>query len=389
MKRDRSTTASTPLAALEVLLREAHAQCTQQNVSAAALLEHTGVARILVPDEATALALRCRAGALVGETFPRLSPAAREQMSGSGSFALASREWSTRTVKDVGMALKGYRMPTPLPLLASQHAHFTHPLTNAVHTRNPLLAKVALEVWEVIGREVDHLLQGGAIVTEDGMKFSHHQLYDPTPLHYDGQPNRVQMIYCSDSGPVRLCAVPGSASEEAKELIGEILGSQSKGLAKGGFSALSRNPALSDLLRRYSVCIPDGYSGILCFRTGVWHFECGTREETKRSSVFRIYCGVVRGTQSNVPKEHLITFAYLREHGWAMEPFAHGNRRHPLFVAEKSSQATDRITCEEQREAFERIKAVPLEQMEHFLLSTLSEQRLKLYGISLPNNNAG
>lgn len=235
--------------------------------------------------------------------------------------------------------------------------------------------------------------------SEDGIKFANQTNYSPTRIHYDGQPERVQIMFTTDSGPIRLFAVPGSGTDEAQALISEILGIQ----MLDGFSthraALDAHPEVRDLMHEFGVAVPG--NGLLLWKTRVWHFEAETEQpavndlglakpkqpfdwtrskaETKKSDVFRIYCGVV--TIESDRRDDLIRHAFYREHNWAMEAFAHCNRATPVFVAEKSSQATDRETYSELEEEWKILKATPFEQMKAFLRE-LPMKHLMLHGLT-------
>lgn len=370
-------------------------------------LHKTGVCVIRVGDENTAC-IRQEVGALVAATFPKLSPESRDALS-TGNFTPASHEWSKNPVSETGIALRSYRMPAPIPLKADRQGVFKDATLKTVHRLNPLLAKAPLYVWENLAATNHALLPSNwfdaperMICSEDGIKFADSVKYDPTRIHYDGQLDRVQIMFTADTGPVRLFAVPGSGSPEAQALISQILGIQ----MLGGFSthkaAWESHPEVHALMHSFGVAVPA--NGLLMWKTRVWHFEAevtegpepavdgraalakmpfdwnATREKTKNCNVFRVYCGVVALPDER--RDQLIRHAFFREHNWPMEPFAHPNRKTPVFVAEKSSQAAERGTYEDLEPTWNRLKAVPFADMKAYLLQNCTDERLRLHGLT-------
>lgn len=407
-----------PLAQLERLLIRARAACRlldERHLGEGDVhrsLAELGVACISV-DSAHADRVKRAVGVRVAETFPLLSADVKRSIQREHpSFEPFSAEWKKRSVKETGMALKSSQMPNMVPLLAAAQDHFRHPLLGTVHMQNPLLALAPIDVWEVLAQAHPQLHprlwftpplhaanRPRCQVSEDGFKVAVCVKYGATPLHYDGQPERVQIIFTTDEGPVRLFAVPGSGRPEAQRLICEILGvpALQEGF-KSHEAAFKQHPALSRLLYRYGVCVPR--AGVLAFRTRVWHYEAciaapadpqqpgyvdtaikveNISAKTPEANVFRVYCGVV-AVRDNL-RDTLIRHAYLRERGWAMEAFTHSNRGNPLFVAEKGSQAADRATYAEKRPAWDELKRVLLAEMKP-VLRGLSAERLALYGLT-------
>ena len=105
-------------------------------------------------------------------------------------------------------------------------------------------------------------------------------------------------------------------------------------------------------------------------------------KHTRASSVFRIYCGIVTVPPNHLLKDLLI-IAYMREHGWAMEPFAKkDNKAHSLFVNEKNAvnwSVKTRFTTE-QLDEFNRLKNATIYDMKLFLRQ-FSNERLMLHGL--------
>jgi len=352
------------LAELRALFVRARAACPllPENTPSEAIeraLNETGVA--LVSVRASAAAIKADVGRLVAETFPLLSPEVREQLA-QGSFAEASAEWTDRKVSETGMALRSNRMPQTIPMWKDTRPVFTDPTLKTVHVRNPMLAQAPFAVWEHLPRSLqpsNWFRAPRVLCSEDGIKFSNNVLYDPTKIHYDGQRERVQVVFSTDTGPVRLFAVPGSGTPEAQALICDILGIQALG---EGFSthaaAFRAHPKLATLMHEFGLSV--GGPGLLAFRTRVWHYEAEeappdgsglatvaqpfswerSRDATARSDVFRVYCGVVALEDTPRMRDRLLRHAFLRENNWPMEAFANPNKAKgaPIFVAEKSTQ---------------------------------------------------
>jgi len=389
---------------LRALLERARAACiplaneTAIGDEIRGVLEKTGVAVVRVSAEA-ATRIQQEVGSLVAQTFPDLSEETRGALQ-EGNFQPASAEWKKRGVGGTGMALRSHMMPNRLAMLATARPNFTDPVLNTVHLENPMLAFAPLRVWEVLADTNTNVHPANwfqaerMLCSEDGIKFSTNVEYGPTRIHYDGQPDRVQVVFSNDSGPVRLFAVPGSGTPEAQRLIASILGIR----MLGGFSthtqALDAHPRLRDLMHEFGVSVSG--AGLLAFRTRVWHFEAlsadglarsvvpfdwaRAKQRTKQSSVFRVYCGVV--AFSNDARDTLIRHAYLRERGWPMEAFAHENRASKVFVAEKSTQDQTRPTYGNLQAKWLRVQAhSTLEEMRVFLRERVPEARLRLHGL--------
>lgn len=404
----------TPLDRLKTLLVSARDACTLLDAGTLSAqdiqhsLELTGVAVIRVGPNNTAR-IRQEVGALVAATFPKLSPQSHAALR-TGNFTPASHEWTTKQVSETEMALRSYRMPAPIPLKADRQKAFTDPTLNTVHLLNPLLANASLCVWENLAA-INYALHPSnwfktperMICSEDGIKFADSVTYDPTKIHYDGQPDRVQIMFTTDTGPVRLFAVPGSGSPEAQALISQILGIQ----MLGGFSthkaAWESHPEVYALMHSFGVAVPE--NGLLMWKTKVWHVEAEITEgpasvvddgrpalakipfdwhaalkKTENSNVFRIYCGVVALPETR--RDQLIRHAFFREHNWPMEPFAHPNRKTPVFVAQKSSQSTERETYKELEPTWNSLKATPFADMKAYLRKNCTIARLRLHGLT-------
>jgi hypothetical protein len=394
---------------LRAILERARASCTLLDADTLTTediqrsLDETGVAVIHV-NNADTQRIRREVGALVADTFPLLSAQSRNQLR-DGLFATTSKEWTKRKVTETNMALRSYRMPAPVPLVASRQGIFTDPALKTVHLRNPLLAMAPICVWENLNRTNPALHPRNwfnaperMICSEDGIKFANSVSYDPTRIHYDGQPERVQIMFTTDSGPVRLFAVPGSGTEEAQRLMSEILGIQ---LLKG-FSthkdAWDAHPEVRDMMHSFGVAVPA--NGLLLWKTRVWHFEGkiaaaaadnarpalvelpfdwdAAKRATTQSDIFRVYCGVVALPDNK--RNDLIRHAFFRENQWPMEPFAFSNRSTPVFVAEKSSQAGERGEYRDLEPEWNRLKSTPFAEMKAFL-RRLSADRLRLHGL--------
>lgn len=404
----------TPLDRLKALLVLARDACTLLDAGTLSAqdiqhsLDKTGVCVIRVGPENTAR-IRQEVGALVAATFPKLSPESCAALR-TGNFTPASHEWTKKQVSETEMALRSYRMPAPIPLKADRQKAFTDPTLNTVHLLNPLLANASLCVWENLAA-INYALHPSnwfktperMICSEDGIKFADSVTYDPTKIHYDGQSaDRVQIMFTTDTGPVRLFAVPGSGSPEAQALISQILGIHILGGFNTHKAAWDLHLEVHALMHSFGVAVPA--NGLLMWRTRVWHFEAevtegpapvgsgrvalakmpfdwnAAREKTKNSNVFRIYCGVVALPETL--RDQLIRHAFFREHNWPMEPFAHPNRKTPVFVAEKSSQAAERGTYDDLELTWNRLKATPFADMKAYLRKNCTIARLRLHGLT-------
>lgn len=395
---------------LKELLEQARDTCGLLNGSTVTpeeiqrVLAITGVAVVSVDPEHTQ-AIHQQVGALLESTFPKLSSESRQALS-KGNFAPASREWHQEGVTKTGMALLSHQMPVPIPLAKHRHSTFTDPMLRTVHLKNALLAKAPFCVWGTVAVTNPNLHPSQwcgeperMMCSEDGMKFAHGVTYTPTRIHYDGQPKRVQIVFTTDTGPVRLFAVPGSGSPRAQELISQILGIR----MLGGFSthkaAWDAHPELLELMHSFGVAVPD--NGLLMWKAGVWHFEAEiaqggntaspasvklpfdlkeVEKKTKWTAPFRVYCGVV--ALPNDRRDQLIRHAFFRERDWAMEPFAHVNRKTPVFVAEKNSQAGERGTYEDLEPEWNHLKATSFDDMKTYLRTNCTPERLRLHGLT-------
>ncbi len=73
---------------------------------------------------------------------------------------------------------------------------------------------------------------------------------------------------------------------------------------------------------------------------------------------------------------------FFREHNWPMEAFAHTNRKTPVFVAEKTSQAGERESYDKLLPEWNALKSHTLPQMKEFLRQNVPESRLMLHGLT-------
>lgn len=310
----------------------------------------------------------------------------------TGVFESFSREWSTTPMLDSRLLNKGNGMANLFPIHSSAQDAFTLTLCKTVHVKNKVAALNNMQAWEVLCEKVPLLHPSewapfdAYQVSEDGLKIMHHVQYKPTGLHYDGQmadaQGRIQVVYANDSGPVRLCLVPASNQARVRELIQSITNIDMKDGFQRHAREFFKQPRLKELLCAHSVTLDQ--PGLLMFCAGVWHFE--GPNATKESSVFRLYMGVVDCT--SIPREQLITLAYLRLHGWCMDPFAKKiNKKHALFVNEKSlpnHTARELGFNSESPMALEFqnvIKGKSLDDMKQFLRENGSETQLALLGL--------
>lgn len=117
-------------------------------------------------------------------------------------------------------------------ILKTHRASYTHPITGTVHIPNAVNAKNNIMLWEKIARQVPGYKEWFGdvpvdfVVPEDGVKIMLNKSYNPTGLHYDGQMagQRIQIVYCNDTGPTHLQVCPGSNSVEVQTVLNNLLG---------------------------------------------------------------------------------------------------------------------------------------------------------------------
>jgi hypothetical protein len=412
---------------LEILLQQALAEVAVVDASDEAVgslimqqLTSIGIALVTVGN-GQADAIRRTTGAAMADTFKRVSAPAAAQLR-QGNFQLFSEELNTRASEDLRIALKSGGFLNHPPIAERNRGLFLYPRTNTIHNQNPLVASNNLAMWELLIAHNPNMAperwfrsplkpEGFRhLVTEDGVKVVQRQPYTPTALHYDGQlgqgegadARRIQIVYTSDTGPVRLFVVPGSHRPTIRALIQSL--TRTEGTLPG-FVTLKKSfaacPRLGQLLYKYGVAVPG--EGLLMFRANVWHYEAAeaapvqadqpvrvhlvngqydpsdTAAKTRISTVFRVYCGVV-----SVPpqlRRDCLEMAFLREHHWPMEPFASQNKRHQLFVNEKSTQFWKVLSAPDAR-AWLALRNTSFAEMQHWLNVNTSDQRLTLYGLS-------
>jgi hypothetical protein len=331
------------------------------------------------------------------------------------------------------VTLKSHGMPNTMVLRAAAHRHFTR--DGVVFIKNDLAARNTVETWELITNRLPMLTpenwlpfgQGrGYNISEDGIKVTQTS-YKPTMLHYDGQfhgaaaaaaaaggdieANRVQIAYADDSGPLRLFVVPGSHGRRVREIVEAITGVGIRmGFSAFGKDFAAKHPDLYDLLHEFGVALPT--AGLQMFAAAVWHYEAAaeatqerrllrpimewdgkarrltysyaaSKQATPRSRCFRIFCGVV-SLANNVSLDDLVLFAYAREHGWAMDPFASENKnnRRGVFVNDKGNQSALNVSdhSEHRAEWQREIRDVSLRRMRRYL-EHVNPKRLRFYGL--------
>lgn len=412
---------------LEILLKEGweNVQLLESDeLDVADLITHQlstlGVALVKVPD-VHADKINKETGANMAKTFRYLSEATKVSLS-EGNFERFSEEWKKKLYSQTKISFKTNGMANKAPLDPDHRPDFTDHWTKIVHVNNRLAATNNICLWEGLTelharlhpsewfkddlRPPNYRIQ----VSEDGVKILHKQSYEPTALHYDGQlgqaeggdARRIQIVYTADSGPVRLFVVAGSHKPRVRQIIQAITGVP----GMPGFITLKKqfdqHPQLRQLLYKYGVALPS--TGLLMFRANVWHYEAverfktveyypvsvllspdynseDTKAKTKQSSIFRIYCGVVSVPPSTDNFRDLVVLAYLREHGWAIDPFSPENKKHPLFVNHKSTQNWSE-TSHPGRDKFQVLVSRTIPEMKSFLLEHVRPERLQLYGLS-------
>ena len=355
-----------------------------------------GVALVAVDDAAVS---KEPTRALMAETFPFMT---NVTIKTCNEF---SDTWERAKFTESGVWGKSCHMPNTRILKATERKYFTCRETGTVHIKNPLVAKNSIAIWEHLLQLYPRLDPAHWMMTttcvstdatrfnvsEDGIKLSNKVKYSPTPLHYDGlcSYDRVQIILSKDEGPERLFVVPGSNSHEAQQIISEITGKT----VVDGFNKLSTDhPELYALMHKYGVAC-DSSTHLQFFKASVWHFEGNTNHahnvlfnETKKSVIFRCYIVVVALVPTPQAVVDMITFAFFREHGWAMDPFAKenkNNRRNGLFVNDKSNQASKVFhDYAENRVEFKTLNETPIHIMKQYLRERVTPLRLQLYGLT-------
>ncbi|KAJ1564866.1 hypothetical protein HK096_005807, partial [Nowakowskiella sp. JEL0078] len=389
-------------------------------------LSSIGIALVLI-DHVQAQEVNVATGSIMADTFVHLSDSTKRSLH-LGQFGMFSKEWTSSKpgYSVTQIAFKTNGMANKPPLTPTLRKSFTCPYTKTIHIDNSLNAINSISLWERLSmlnaklhpqqwfitplKPENHRSQ----VSEDGIKILVKTKYLPTAIHYDGKlgqgetadTQRIQIVYSSDQGPVRLFAIPGSQHPRVRELIQHI----TKTVGITGFTTLKKefdeHQKLRNLLYKYGVALPS--TGLLMFRANVWHYEAvedltpvnrdrpvyvrlnvneeydenDTASKTVTSSVFRIYCGII-SAPPGLTKD-LIVLAFLRENGWSMDPFSSANKNHPFFVNGKSgSMGLWKVATSPSQLAFDALVGRGLEQIKDFLLSNVLPNRLALYGITV------
>jgi hypothetical protein len=409
----RAVSLEDPYVELEAILRQARSECVLRKdvKDIAGDLARLGVCFVQI--EGNDPGIRKQTGDLMNETF--------ETEIENGDFTAFLKVWTGKAgVTATGVEGVSNRMPNKSPV--AEGFRDDYKLSDeipTIHRYNPLNAKNNVLLWKKLPQfhPSKWYKKDGFLVPEDGIKISNMKKYDPTGIHYDGQLGvfkegeqapRVQVAYVEDEGPACLFAIPGSNSDRARELILQITKQKD---TKSGFVTLKKMfPKLKDkkahdeqtaiktrvfgLLVKYGVSLQPGpgIRGLVMFNSNVWHYEAGAVNQgnglafygsdakTATSKVFRVYCGVIAIPQRTT-KEKLIRFAYLRLNGWTMDPFANPNKTEPTFVNHKSTQSWPRAMQGEDKEYFDKIKAVSMEDMVAFLKEQ-DEETLLLLGLN-------
>lgn len=386
-----------------------------------------GVSHVFVDNPEQNVQIKRNTGQLLLNTLHVTQPAIVNEVRTAGRFDSFCKYWQKNTFATHKIWGKSIGMPYPPLLRASERTPFT--FDGNVFVKNALTAKNSPRTWETLIQHYpqlhpDQWLPKGdndrVNVSEDGMKVTCGKKYTPTALHYDGQfaaddaqdieTRRVQILYSDDSGPMRLFVVPRSATYQVRYLIRRLTGIRIKDKFDAWGTYLKQNHArVYHLLHQYSVALKG--PGLQFFTTAVWHFEAAedpqhmiranlvapnltaqgrydydaSKEATERGSSFRLYCGIVA-----LPfQPSLIRFAYFREHGWSMDPWAKDNKdnRRNVFVNDKSnSSPVVQVDYAENRAAFRQLKETPLDEMKAYLRN-LTPLRLYLYGLKMTDLN--
>ncbi len=374
-------------------------------------LRRVGVCMVKVLHPEVRKRIATTSGEFLSQSFLRLGRQTKTDLE-AGNFLSMCREMNERSYEDLQIWGTGKGMIQVPPLEPKDYKNVIHPVLKTVESKNVLTAKNNVRMWEVLS-SYNPLLHPSqwftsplcaegyrTQVSEDGIKLKYGKKYDPTPIHYDGQlsessdgsTRRVQIIYTTDTGPVRLFAVPGSHLPRVREIIQDLTGIE----ARDGFAreTFEKFPKILKLLFKYGVSLGSP-SGLLMFCANVWHFESASlekgdkvrhdtslepRDYTQSSTVFRIYCGIVTVPPNHLLKDLLI-IAYLREHGYCMEPFAKKeNKQHALFVNEKTPVNWKVKTRVDDPTEFQALANASVYDMKLFL-TKLPDARLLLHGL--------
>lgn len=319
-------------------------------------LQKTGVCLVSVSGDLKHL-IRSKCLQNLHRTFPR---APHESVRDFVRF------WQQHKVSESGIQGKMNGMPNRFPLNKTAYPAMTDKDTRTVWIDNRLNALNNVEIWQILcqadakfnpqhwwGRE-DYV----TLCPDDGMKLAVERTYKPTGLHFDGQfgsadeydGERLQVVYVADSGPVRLCVVPGSSAQ----LMQKVLHNTGHVMGKGFQPGVNLDKRLAELLWEHAVTVPG--DGLLLFKADTWHMEAkcsGVKNglmmadlqqpatsaawdvACKNTSVMRVYMGLLRVQF----EERLIRLMYYRLHGYAMDPFCPANKKFPFFVNHKTTQS--------------------------------------------------
>lgn len=409
---------------LERLLRDARdntavveAQDPNATQRIAQSLRQWGCAFVNVPAAPNG-AIRRMTGAHAADAFVRVPDPIKADLRAGDFSSLLRVLKASGSAEQLQIWGKGIGMLNRAPIGPASYQHVTSRDLGLVHAKNPLAALNNVHLWSMLPQQlhpdrwyVPQLRSPGrprVFVPDDGIKVKQRQTYGPTALHYDGQlgdatgaeANRVQVVYCDDVGPVRLCVVPASHTPAVRDLIQRISGIRADRPDFDTASAqLKQHPRLLDLLKRYGVALPG--SGLLMFVSNVWHFEGAVvvdgdparplqamevevRPLTRQADVFRIYCGVVAVHNTTERVKELVEMAYWREHQWTLEPFHSGNKRYELFVNHKVANAVKRRDVDAaERQEFGQLDQLSYQQKQAWVFANVPPDRLGLYGLSL------
>lgn len=287
-----------------------------------------------------------------------------------------SQWWASETIETHKMNFSKSITPQMEFLLAKSKNKFKNEITkDNIHIKNPLAAMSSVYCWEYICESFEKifpLFRPGkttrAVATEQSIQFCHEVSYDPQPITYhDINPRRTNACVCNDQG-LLLFVVPGSHKTVIRDRVLELTGLDTHMPYKSDdFMQLrQKHPEVYSIMHRYAIA----YKGtvLLMHVPGVWYFEAlvgrqaddglkapglmspalaednftfdyeMSKSATKEEAiVFRVFCDIARVPFSQENVDMLILFAYMREHGWAMDPFSDENaqNRHDIFFNDK------------------------------------------------------
>ena len=336
-------------------------------------LARHGCAVVCLDNKEATSKVRAAAGVGIRDTFTKLPLGIQAALS-CGNFDTFLKYWQDEPVAESRILLRSFGAPQPPPIHKTCVDTFTDPVTQAVYNWNPIAAKIPFCVWESFPGLID-LLPDNVHVGGDGCKLMAGS--STTDMHTDeADGGRTQVIYINDAPNAKRLLYVVPTTPEIRSIIAGIVGEQTRGFHTLDFKKF---PKLYDILYRYGICVPG--NGLLCFKAGTFHYEKVNNGTDMKGHTFRVYAGFKPiGTTSITTRVRL---AYLREHGFSMNPFSRQkNGRQLLFVNDKSTQYY-KANINEPNPELLRLLTVSTCEMKSFLSEYASEQRLRMHCLDL------